>query len=309
MSGFFFAAPPMALAWGTLRPAAFADRVAAAAAAGFPAIGLAIPDYLSLRQAGWDDDEMQALLDDHGVRIDEVEVIFGFSARPGPAGIPERPGLFYADPEIEAAAMHMADVFGVRHLQAVGTFDDTPVGPEVISAFAQLCDRAAVHNLGVALEFVPYTNIKDVRTASRIVESADRPNGGLCVDSWHFFRGSASFEDLERVPAHRIFMIQVNDGPAVPADTNRMHAAVHDRLCPGEGEYDLVRFLSSMDRPGLDATVSVEIYADRLHRMPSVQAAGLAYRSARTLTSCVEPRSRSEVSAVSPAAGGLDKEY
>ncbi len=126
--------------------------------------------------------------------------------------------MIYADPETEQMAFHLADVFGARRVLALGTFDCRPVGPDVIDAFAALCDRAASHSMQVALEFTPYSNIPDARTASQIVAAADRPNGGICIDAWHFFRGSADFDDLAAVDLAKTFMIQFNDGPATPID-------------------------------------------------------------------------------------------
>jgi sugar phosphate isomerase/epimerase len=276
MTAPFLDDPYLVLAWGTVRPASFADRVAAASAAGYPAIGLAVPDYLALRAAGWTDDAMLALLAEHDVRIDEVEVLFGFHAPTGPANLPHRPGLVYADPEVERTAFHLADVFGVRRAQAVGTLDDRPLGPEVAEAFAELCDRAAEHGLQVALEFVPYSSIKDIRTAAAIVEEAGRPNGGLCIDTWHFFRGEPDLEALAAVPADRIQMVQVNDGPAVPDDPDRMADAVHGRRLPGDGAFDLAAFVAALDRPGVAPAISVEVYSDALHRRPSADAARMA---------------------------------
>ncbi|TCB97210.1 sugar phosphate isomerase/epimerase [Micromonospora zingiberis] len=277
------AAARLVLAWGTVRAASFPDRVWAAADAGFPSIGMAVPDYLALLKAGWTDERMSAVLTEHGVTIDEVEVIFGFCAPPGPANLPERPGLVYADPEIEAAAFRMADAFGARRVQAVGTFGDEPVGPQVAAAFTALCDRAAAHGLRVALEFVPYTNIPDLRTALDILTAAGRANGGLCVDAWHFFRGNADFDALAAVDPGDIFMIQVNDGPATPTTPNRMFDAVHHRRCPGEGDFDLERFLHLLDRPGLDAPISVEVYSDDLARLPSIDAARRAASTTQAL--------------------------
>ncbi|NEK56868.1 sugar phosphate isomerase/epimerase [Geodermatophilus sabuli] len=271
----------LVLAWGTVRAAAFPDRVAAAAAAGIPSIGLMIGDYLALRKAGWTDEELLDVLQQHDVTIDEVEVLFGFAGPSGPANIPERPGLVYADAEAELAAFHMGDVFGVRNVQTTGRFASPPTRSGTTDAFSSLCDRAAEHGMAVALEFVPYTDIPDLAAAAQIVADAGRPNGGLCVDSWHFFRGSADFDALEAVDPAIIRMIQINDGPVVPVDSNRAVDSVHHRRCPGEGEFDLARWLAAMNRPGLAASVSVEVYSDELTRMSSAAAAQRAGAATR----------------------------
>jgi sugar phosphate isomerase/epimerase len=282
----------LVLAWGTVRGAAFPDRVAAAAAAGFPSIGLMIGDYLALRKACWTDGELLGVLEQHGVTIDEVEVLFGFAGPAGPANIPERPGLIYADAEAERAAFHMGDVFGVRNVQATGRFTSPPTRSGTTESFGSLCDRAAEHGMAVALEFVPYTDIPDLAAAAQIVADAGRPNGGLCVDSWHFFRGSADFHTLEGLDPAIIRMIQINDGPVVPEDSNRAVDSVHHRRCPGEGEFHLERWLGAMNRPGLAASVSVEVYSDELTRMGTAAAAQRAGAATRDVIQRVVTGSR-----------------
>ncbi|WP_432825783.1 sugar phosphate isomerase/epimerase family protein [Dactylosporangium sp. CA-092794] len=282
-SSTFARAPRLVLAWGTVRNAAFPDRVAAARQAGYDGIGLAIPYYQALLADGWKDRDLAAVLAEWDVRINEVEVLFGFHGVPGPAGVPSRPGLVYADPEIERIAFHLADTFGVPFVQTVGTFDDRPIGAEVAEAFGSLCDRAAGHGLRVALEFVPYSSIPDLATGLAVVTGANRDNGGLCIDSWHFFRGRPDLELLRTVPAGRVFMVQFNDGPIPPVDPDRMVDAVHHRVLPGHGDLDLRSFVTALDRPGVDAPLSIEVYSDELWRRPTLDAARLAAEATRAV--------------------------
>nr|BFE59656.1 sugar phosphate isomerase/epimerase [Dactylosporangium thailandense] len=282
-SSSFAHGPRLVLAWGTVRNASFPDRVAAARQAGYDGIGLAIPYYQALVADGWKDRDLAAVLAEWDVRINEVEVLFGFHGVPGPAGIPSRPGLVYADPEIERIAFHLADTFGVPFAQTVGTFDARPVGPEVAEAFASLCDRAAGHGLRVALEFVPYSRIPDLATGLAVVTDANRDNGGLCIDSWHFFRGRPDLELLRTVPAGRVFMVQFNDGPIPPVNPDRMVDAVHHRVLPGDGDFDLRSFVAALDRPGVDAPFSIEVYSDELWQRPTSDAARLAAEGTRAV--------------------------
>jgi sugar phosphate isomerase/epimerase len=269
------------LSFGTLRDAAFGDRVAAAAAAGVAEIGLHIGEYLRMQQRGWTDKAMMALLNQYTVRISEIEMIAGFAAEPGPAGVAGRPQLTYADPVVEQAAFAMADAFGCRHLQAVGAFAPAALEPNAAEAFGALCDRAAAHDLLVALEFVPYTNVPDVATAHAIVSKAARPNGGLCVDSWHFFRGCPDFRQLTAVDGGQIFMVQLNDGPQQPDTPQQMDDAVHNRRLPGEGDFELQDFLRALNATGCQAPISIEVYSDPLSQLPSMAAARVAADATR----------------------------
>ena len=60
-------------------------------------------------------------------------------------------------------------------------------------------DRAALIGLDVHLEFVPMTVVSDIAIAWDMVRNADRPNGGMLFDTWHFFRGTPDFGVLAQV--------------------------------------------------------------------------------------------------------------
>ncbi|MEJ2870500.1 TIM barrel protein [Actinomycetospora sp. OC33-EN08] len=259
-----------------MRHAAFPDRVAAAAAAGYSGIGLAVPYYRRLREQGWTGAELRAVLDDHGILAAEAEAIVGFGGPPGPANVPGRPGMVYADHAVERAMVELGEELGVPLVQAVGTFDDRPVDEAVVDSFGKLCDRLAPHGLTVALEFVPYTNIPDVTTAQGVVAAVGRANGALCVDSWHFFRGTADWTALSQVPADRLAMVQVNDGPIRPETEDIRAEAVALRRCLGTGEFATQRLLDLVRPLGDSRPVSVEIYSDALDRLPSTTAARVA---------------------------------
>ena len=259
------------LANGCLRTGDLVERCAAAAGAGFTTIGWSGREYSRLRGEGWTDAEMAAVVRDHGVRLTEIETIAGFAdAGAGRTDDPTR--ARHAGREARDAVYRMADVFGARHVQAVGSFVG-PLEPDVVDAFARLCDEAAEHGLLVALEFVPCTNIADAGTALRIVTEAGRANGGLCVDIWHHTRGANDVALLEAIPGEHVVMIQLDDGPIVPRHPDFLTDTVHHRDLPGHGEFDITGFLRLLWRNGARAPVSVEILDDRMHALAPAEAA------------------------------------
>ena len=111
-----------------------------------------------------------------------------------------------------------------------------------------------------------------MKGASDLVRLADRPNGGMVFDTWHFFRVNPDFDALEAVPGDRIFAVQVSDGGAdfvegLLADTFR-----HRRL-PGDGVFDLVRVLRVLDRIGGLNMAGPEVLSVELHALPPLEAA------------------------------------
>ncbi|MGD9796289.1 MAG: sugar phosphate isomerase/epimerase family protein [Acidimicrobiia bacterium] len=164
----------------------------------------------------------------------------------------------------------MADRFGCRHVQAVGSLGED-LGRDAVERFAALCDLAGAHGLLVALEFIPCTNVPDAAAAMEIVQSADRVNGGLCVDIWHHVRGANDLGQLGAIPRERIVVVQLDDGPLVAADDDYMEDTRYNRVATGEGEFDLTAFLMVFE--GAGAPISVEVLSRELDAVDVAVAA------------------------------------
>src|SRR4051812_25746393 len=108
-------------------------------------------------------------------------------------------------------ALRMAEALQVVSITAIGQATSDLPPEEVAAAFGTLCDRAGGLGAQVHLEFIPMTTIPDLAAAWQIVRTADRENGGILFDTWHFFRGDPDFAVLDRVPGERIFAVQIDD--------------------------------------------------------------------------------------------------
>jgi sugar phosphate isomerase/epimerase len=239
-------------------------RVSAAAAAGFRGVGLSTGEYLRLRAEGSRDADLRAVLDHHGQRVVELEVLRGWSS----TGQARERYL-----ESEQAVCAMSDALGpAHHVQVLGPFEGDL--DQAAEDFAAVCDRLADRGLLAAIEFLPeMSNIPDAGVAWDIVRRADRPNGGLCVDSWHHFRGANDPELLRAVPADRVFAVQLDDGPAVRVDADYYTDCTRYRQVPGEGSFDLVGFLRLLEEMGVQQPLSVEVLSDELRLLPPGEAA------------------------------------
>lgn len=249
----------------SVRHAAFPDRVAAAAEHGFDAIGWYVNDYAATHAAGHPDSELRDVLAQHGQRIHEYEALHGWSAT-GPA--------YYEFERRIGLVEQMADAFGApHHVQVVGPYQGTFA--EGAAAFGRLCDRLAERGIKAALEYLPrMTNLPDAATALRFVEEADRDNGGLCVDSWHHTRCGETAAELAAVPAERVIGVQFDDGPLEQIDPDYKTDCMSYRLLPGEGSFDLDRFVRTLDGMGVTAAYAVEVVSLDLDRLPVDEAVG-----------------------------------
>ena len=184
--------------------------------------------------------------------------------------------------EAEAWLFQLADAVGARQLN-VGCSEsrEKPVPVErMAERFGALCERANRHNLVVAIEFLPWSGIPDAETAWRVVEASGAPNAGVLLDSWHFFRGNPDFDALKAIPSERIVGLQINDGPAVPIGEIREETR-HGRRLPGEGDFDLGRFVSVVRQMGVQAPWAVEVMSALQASLPVDVAARSAFESTR----------------------------
>ena len=201
------------------------ERVAAAQAAGFTRLSVSALDVAKAGEEGTTAEALGRSLRESGLEIVMDPVMNWYGGAPPPG----RFAPFTADDVLK-----MCEALQVVSMSVIGPFspDECPLD-ELPARFGTFCDRAADLGAQVQFEFMPMSAIKDLATAWTIVQGADRPNGGLLFDTWHFFRGNPDFSALDEVPGERIFAVQVADAPAevrgsIAEDT-------FHRLLPGEG--------------------------------------------------------------------------
>lgn len=258
------------LSYFSLQFADFDERLDAAAEAGFQGIGLLLHDYRRMLRKGRTPKELREAVDARGLAVVEIEALMGWGAA----------DFSFAAADLDTVC-EMAELFESRHLQAVGPFEGSL--DDAGRAFARACDRAADVGLRVALEFLPPNNIPDAGVALDIVERAGRSNGGLCVDSWHHFRGARDEVLLRDVPADRLVSVQLSDGTLEPTSDDYIPDCMTHRVPTGEGEFDLPRLLSILDEAGCTAPRCFEVISAELQGLPHREAARRIAAGARAL--------------------------
>jgi sugar phosphate isomerase/epimerase len=268
---------------GTLRPGiSFGERVSAAEAGGFSGISLWGRDYRAARDEGLSDRDIRLFLADHGLVVAELDPSWWWLPGASDVHIPREldQERIFAFGERELFAV--ADALEARSLNAVDVFGGSWSLDEAATAFAGLCERAAEHGLLVHLEFLPWSRIPDLATAWQVVRAAGRPNGGIMLDAWHYFRSKPDGELLRAIPGATILGVQLCDAPAA-REPDPLHATLHERLLPGEGGLALRSLLADLRDTGTAAPFGVEVFSDVLHALDPAEVGLLAGASVRTL--------------------------
>jgi sugar phosphate isomerase/epimerase len=250
------------LAHFSIRNATFDERAAVTRDAGFDGFGMYVGDYSHQRSAGRSDDDLLAVLDRHQTRVAEIEAL-----------------PIFGDAHLDTF-VHLVATYRPDRIQTIPPFAGVVDRAAAGEWLAKVADRIAPFECALAIEFLPFTDIGDAAAAAELVDRAGRPNVGLCVDSWHVFRG-AGLMSLAGLDPALVQSIQINDGPLDPVLDDYVQDCLHHREPPGDGEFDLRAFMELLPP---DAPVSVEVPDDDLDlRSPGDAAALLFEETSRYL--------------------------
>ena len=255
--------------WSTFH---WRDRCENAARAGFSGIGLWHADVahqLEKTTLG----EMRRVFDDAGLRYLEVEFLSDFFAAPGS---PERE----ASDGLRSRLFDTAAAFDAHHIK-VGNIPGTPCEIDrLIEEFAALCDEAAQRtNARVAYEFMPFdVNVRSLEAALRLVSEADRPNGGLAIDTWHMSKLGIKPSEMSRIAARHLTWVELSDGQFADMD-DPVDEVINHRELPGEGEFDIPGYVGALLAAGYAQPWGVEVLSQKLRALPIEQEFERAYQT------------------------------
>lgn len=184
--------------------------------------------------------EVAAALADTGMQLADIEIVR------------LKPETRVADFENFCA---LGQRFGARNVLVAG---DDPNHDRMTQNFGKFAELAGRYGLTADLEFMPWTSVKNLRDAQRIVDNAGASNGGVLIDALHFDRSDSSLDEIRALPVPRIHYVQLCDGPIPydPSEAGLIEIARCARLLPGDGGIDLRAIISAL---APDTPLSVEI--------------------------------------------------
>ncbi|WLQ07972.1 bifunctional sugar phosphate isomerase/epimerase/4-hydroxyphenylpyruvate dioxygenase family protein [Arthrobacter oryzae] len=155
------------------------------------------------------------------------------------------------------------------------TIDDDALRAEQLGRLAAL---AGDHGVKVAYEALAWGKyVNDYEHAHRLVEAVDHPNLGTCLDSFHILSRDWDTAPIEAFRADKIFFVQVADAPKLSMDV--LSWSRHYRVFPGEGQFELAKFMGHVVRAGYTGPVSLEVFNDVFRQSDVERTAVDAMRS------------------------------
>jgi 4-hydroxyphenylpyruvate dioxygenase len=249
---------------GTLK-----EKMQACAIAGFDGIEIFEQDLVTSPLSPEDVRKMAA---DLGLTLDLYQPFRDFD------GVPEdllAANLRRAEAKFRLMSRLGMDTILVCSNVATATIDDDGLRASQLAALAEL---AGDHGVKVAYEALAWGKyVNDYEHAHRLVEMVDHPNLGTCLDSFHILSRDWDTAPIEDFNPDKIFFVQVADAPKLSMDV--LSWSRHYRVFPGEGQFELAKFMGHVVRAGYTGPVSLEVFNDVFRQSDVERTAVDAMRS------------------------------
>lgn len=260
---------------GNVREHPILERLQSAADHDYAALAVSPDDVRRALEGGLTYDQLRSASASTGVVIEHLDPIATWSGswRPADDGWNGHGMItdFLALGQDDFFAM--ADQLAVRSITALGSFPAGSVGlDELTERFGALCDTAALREIRVDLEFIPFWGIPDLELAWRIVSGCGRDNAAVGLDLWHYFRGRPDDDLLRRIPGERIGWVQVSDARLAPRAESIVEDCLFNRVHPGEGEFPIGAVLAALAASGALRLAGPEIFSRAMDELPVDEA-------------------------------------
>ena len=177
------------------------EKLHACAAAGFDGVEIFEPDLIAAEQSP---EEIRALARRLRLSLDLYQPLRDLE---GVDEVTFTDNLRRAGATFATAARLGIDTVLVCSNVATATIDDDAVSADQLR---RIGDLAAEHGLRIAFEALAWGRfVDDYRRAWRIVELADHPAVGLCLDSFHVLSRGHDPAAIAQIPGEKIFFLQL----------------------------------------------------------------------------------------------------
>src|SRR3954471_15508147 len=256
------------------------EKLEAAARAGFDGIELFEADLLGSPVAAA---EVRARAEALGLTIHLYQPFRDFEAV-APEQL-ER-NLRRAEHKLDVMAALGADTMLACSNVSPDAIDDDALAAAQLRALAE---RAGARGMRIAYEALAWgTHVSEYDHAWRIVEAADHPALGTCLDSFHVLSRATNLDTIAAIPPDKLFFLQLADAPHLVMDV--LQWSRHYRCFPGQGGFDLRDFTARVLEGGYAGPLSLEVFNDVFRRADPERMAVDAMRSLLVLEESLEPR-------------------
>ncbi len=141
------------------------------------------------------------------------------------------------DPKSYLPAMEVAAELGAKHVISSAWTAERTDQNFIVDRYAEICDLAQPFGLTVNLEFPTFSRLTTLQAAADVVRAANRPNGGILIDTLYLHYSRTGLDELEELPREWLNFLHICDtSNDIPTTRDGMvHVARDERLYIGEG--------------------------------------------------------------------------
>ena len=249
------------------------ERLAAIAGADFTHTSVFPVDVATWRGQGLSDRQIARAFDDAGVAVLTIDPFLQWSPGFRVDDYPPGPDRDFVDFD-EDAVFAMAAALRAPQLNLVSGSTDALDLDTSAEALDRLADHAGREGVALTFEFMPISNVPDLRTALALLDRMAHPIG-LTFDTWHFERSDPDLDLLGTLDGRRVTEVQLADAGRAPVG-DLMNDLQHHRKVPGEGDFDLDRVVKVLRASGAWRSVGPEIFSDEMDALPADAAVARA---------------------------------
>lgn len=155
-----------------------------------------------------------------------------------------------------------------------------------------LCELSSQYNLYPHLEFMPWTSVPNLHSATAIIGDARKAgctNACLLIDPFHLNRSNSAIVDLANINPSWMRYAQMCDiAGEIPADMDEiLREARTERCAPGDGDIDLISVLLTLPK-NLPLSLEVPTENERQSGIPALDRAQAVLTKTKKLLHTVQ---------------------
>ncbi|TFG29054.1 MAG: sugar phosphate isomerase/epimerase [Promethearchaeota archaeon] len=152
---------------------------------------------------------------------------------------------------------------------------------KTIERLERLAQLAEKYDFRLGFEPLGFINcsVRKIDLALKIIENEKLPEMGLIIDTFHYFIGEHSINQLNNIPLEKLWLIHINDAIEKPfKELQDSH-----RILPCQGFFNLEMFVNKLKEIGYNDWISLELFNEEIWRQDPYQIAKEAMTSIRKI--------------------------
>jgi sugar phosphate isomerase/epimerase len=256
----------------TIRPTPILRKIAIAGEVGYEAIELWHDDIDAYLRCGGSLADIRKALADHGLAVPTTIYLKGWFDTTGEEHARELDEC--------KRRMEQAVAVGAPYIIA-----GPPAGPcdYQLGAknYRELLEIGIAMGVKPAMEFLGFVEqLKTIEDALEVMTRSGLPDATTVLDPFHIFRGGGRIESIAQLQESQIAVSHFND---TVNDPPREQQHDRDRVMPGDGVFDLARYLALLRQIGYRRYLSLELFREDLWAQDPQEVAQIGLEKMRAV--------------------------